>query len=242
MNTSTSIRVSRIIVNEVQYLWDKNTNTLYNPITYIPIGVLNPSTNAIQPYEGEAELPIPVYRTTINGVQYFRARNTNTLYDITTDNPVGVWNQITNTIDPYEEEDDDDNKPNLTNLDMITESIDRVELYFKANIQECQNNQSGVSAKVQFYVEEEQRIKKCELFTKLNKRYILETNTEKKNKLKQMINTVSETIKTDCLEMIEATDCNEGLYLIYCDIAKKRYKIINDLMKMNKLADELAVM
>jgi hypothetical protein len=186
---------------------------------------------------------IYVHRTIINGAEYLHDRNTNTLYMEATSLPVGVWNPSTNTIDPYEEEDDDD-EDNEQNLEEIMGSIDRIKLYLKASINACQNRQSSSFAKEQFefYVEEEKRNKKCELLVDLNKRYILETNAEKKNILKQLINTTSEKIKNELLEMIEDTDCQEGLYLIYCKLAKEKYTIIDNLMQMNKLADEITAL
>ena len=153
---------------------------------------------------------IRVKRTIIDGVEYLHDRNTNTLYDCTTHLPVGVWN-------PYEEEDDideDNDEDNEQNLDTIIKSIDRMKLCFKANVDNSRNRQL-CTCNFEFFVKEEKRNKKCELVAELNKRYILETNAEKKNRLKQLVNTTTESIKSDLLEMIEDTDGDEGLYLLY---------------------------
>jgi hypothetical protein len=133
---------------------------------------------------------------------------------------------------------------NEQNLEKIMGSIDKMKLYFKASANSCQSRQLSSFAKEQleFYVDEEKRNKKCELLVDLNKRYILETNAEKKNRLKQLINATTESIKNELLEMIDDTNCQEGLYLIYCDLAKDKYKMIDDLMTLTKLADEFSAL
>ena len=134
----------------------------------------------------------------------------------------------------YDEED------NEQNLEEIIKSFDTIKLYFKADANECLTKQSCTCKCLrQFYVDEEKRSKKCELVVEFNKRYILETNIEKKNRLKQLINTTTQSVKTDLLEMIEDTECPEGLYLLYCELAKEKHNLIDKVLTLTKLADEL---
>ena len=42
--------------------------------------------------------------------------------------------------------------------------------------------------------------------------------------------------------MTEPTGCEEGLYLVYCELAKEKYTMIDNLMQINKLADEITAM
>jgi len=128
------------------------------------------------------------------------------------------------------------------NLEEIMESIDGLKLHFKSLANSCLTNQSGTCDVVYFFIKEEKRNKKCELLVDFNKRYILETNAEKKNRLKQLINTTTESIKSDFLEMMDDTECDEGIYLLYCELAKDTYTMIDDLLRMTKKADELTAL
>ena len=157
----------------------------------------------------------------------------------------------TDTIDPYINDDDsdeyndeDNDEDNELTLEEIMVSIDELKLHFKSLANSCLTKQSGACDScdrdlVQFFIKEEKRNKKCALLVELNERYILEKNTETKNKLKRVITTTTDSVKTDLLEMIEDTDCPEGQYLLHCQIAKEKYEMINDLIKMTNSADEL---
>ena len=200
MNTSIPIPVRRVVIEGIRYLWDRNTNELYNP-----------PTNAVG---GEIHQEAPIGR-----------------YD-PEDNSLEIYEYVVGD----DEEDDEDET-----LEMITDSCDRLKEHFKSSIKYCQKAQldTELPNKVQFYVKEENRNRQCGLFAKMSGRYVLETRAEKKNKLKKHINILFETIKTECLEMIEDTDINEGLYLLCCDLSKKRYEQINDLMRLIALSDDL---
>lgn len=182
---------------------------------------------------------IAVRRVVINGVRYLLNNNTGEIYNpppnavggkIYQGAPIGRYDRENNTLELYDEE-DDKNEP----LEMITDICDRMKEQFKRLVKDCQKEQLDTASpnNVQFYVKEEQRNRQCGLFAKMCKRYVLETHTEKKNKLKKHINILFETIKTECLEMIEPTGIiNEGLYLLCCVLSKERYEQIDDLMKM----------
>lgn len=58
----------------------------------------------------QQKLKLKVTRITIRGVEYFKDKQSNRLYNLTTKDCVGVWNALTKTIDDEEDISDDDDQ------------------------------------------------------------------------------------------------------------------------------------
>ena len=129
--------VTRISIKGVEYLKAKETNILYDPKTREEIGVWNKDTETIEDlpdeyYEDEEEeeeeepppkpTKVTVSKFNIKGVEYFKAPDTNMLYDPKTREEIGIWNPKTKTIEEIPD-DYDSEEEGISFLDKLRKQL-----------------------------------------------------------------------------------------------------------------------